>query len=224
MPTVRLVFADVDETLIGLKSMFDFHAHYLTARHGEAGARRAARFRVELTARAAAGLPREQSNRVYYRAWAGEVEAEVAAAGRRWFAERSAVPGFYLPATRAALAAHRADGAAIALVSGSFAPILDPIAEDVGAAHLVCSRPEVRGGRYTGGLTGEPVIGAAKRAAVRALLGAHPDLDPADCWAYGDHVSDLPMLAEVGRPVVVGADPELLALLPGADRLPAGRG
>ncbi len=27
---------------------------------------------------------------------------------------------------------------------------------------------------------------------------------PADCFAYGDDLSDLPMLLEVGHPVVVG--------------------
>jgi phosphoserine phosphatase len=68
----------------------------------------------------------------------------------------------------------------------------------------------------TGGLVGEPCIGEAKRAAVRAELRSRPDVDPARCYAYGDHVSDLPMLAEVGNPVVVGGSARLRAGLPQA--------
>ncbi|GAB7186267.1 hypothetical protein ATKI12_6098 [Kitasatospora sp. Ki12] len=225
LPT-RLAFSDVDETLIDCKSMFDFLDHYLGARYGSEGVRRGRRVREELTARAAAGSPREENNRAYYREWAGEPAESVAAAGRAWFAERAAEPDFYIAAVRDALTDHRAAGGAIVLVSGSFPAILDPIAADIGAAHLVCSRPEVRGGVLTGGLVGEPVIGEEKRRAVRALYEAHPQVDPADCYGYGDHASDLPMLTEVGHPVVVG-DPGLAELLPGArllllDGAPAG--
>ncbi|MFD8756934.1 HAD family hydrolase [Kitasatospora sp. NPDC059577] len=211
----RLAFSDVDETLIDCKSMFDFLDHYLGVRYGPPGVRRGRRVREEITALAAAGSPRERNSRTYYREWAGEPAGDVAAAGRAWFAERSAQAGFWIAPVRDALARHRAAGGAVVLVSGAFPAILDPIAERVGAAHLVCSRPEVRGGVLTGELVGEPVIGEEKRRAVRALFAAHPHVDPADCHGYGDHASDLPMLTEVGHPVVVG-DPRLAELLPGA--------
>ncbi|MFE6051081.1 HAD family hydrolase [Kitasatospora sp. NPDC056446] len=211
----RLAFSDVDETLIDCKSMFDFLDHYLAARYGPQGLRRGRRVREELTALAAGGTPREETNRIYYREWAGEPAGAAAEAGRAWFAERSARTGFYIGSVRDALTRHRAAGDGVVLVSGSFPAILDPIAADIGATHLVCSRPEVRGGVFTGGLDGEPVIGEEKRRAVRALLGRHPWIDPAHCYGYGDHASDLPMLTEVGNPVVVG-DPALAELLPGA--------
>ncbi|WP_123603224.1 HAD family phosphatase [Micromonospora sp. Llam0] len=63
-----------------------------------------------------------------------------------------------------------------------------------------------------GRLTGEvrqPMIGAAKAAAVVHVI-ASLDLVAADCYAYGDHASDLEMLLQVGHPVVVGTDPVLL--------------
>ncbi|WP_079056323.1 HAD family hydrolase [Streptomyces caeruleatus] len=213
LPT-HLVFSDVDETLIRCKSMFDFLDFHYGRTYGRHGTERAREVRETLTALSAGGTPREHANRVYYRAWSGESAHLVAASGAEWFKRRSAADSFYVPATRDALLRHRADGAAVVLVSGSFPAILDPIAADIGAAHLVCSLPEVRDGVLTGELVGEPVIGEEKRAAVRRLLSAHPHIDAADCHAYGDHVSDLPMLTEVGHPVVVG-DRELAGRLPG---------
>jgi HAD superfamily hydrolase (TIGR01490 family) len=213
-PPSRLVFTDVDETLIDCKSMFDFLDHYLTEHYGAEGANRAGRVRAELLARAARGVPREETNRVYYRAWAGEPAVRVAESGERWFARRAADRSFFLAGTRAALLEHRAAGAALVLVSGSFPAVLDPLARAIGARHVLCTRPEERAGRLTGAIVGEPMIGAGKGTAVRDLLAAYPMVDPADCFAYGDHISDLPMLAEVGHPVLVGENSELLARLP----------
>ncbi|WP_330301287.1 HAD family hydrolase [Streptomyces sp. NBC_00503] len=220
VPT-RLVFSDVDETLINCKSMFDFLDYYLTGRYGDRGAATARSVRETLLAQAASGVPRERTNRTYFRAWAGESAAEVRRWGQRWFAERSAEPSFYLAATREALRGHRAQGAAVVLVSGSFPALLDPIAADVGAAHVVCTVPQSRGGVLTGEIVGEPVIGEGKSVAVRELFGRYPQLDPAECFGYGDHISDLPMLAAVGHPVVVGGSAALLARLPAARRLAA---
>jgi len=215
------VFCDVDETLIRGKSMVDFLEFYLAGRYGAQGGRRAARIQGLLGSMAATGVPRAQANRRYYRAWAGEPADAVDEAGRRWWAERSADADFYLATTRAELRGHRTAGAVLVLVSGSLPALVGPIAADVGAAVALCARPLVRGGRLTGALDGEPMIGEAKGRAVRDLLRRHPSVAPADCYAYGDHESDLPMLAEVGHPVVVGADPRLLGRLPRARALVA---
>jgi HAD superfamily hydrolase (TIGR01490 family) len=215
------VFCDVDETLINCKSMFDFLHFYLAAKHGEQGARRAERTRRESAAMAAAGVPRERANREYYRVWKGESAAEVERAAERWWAERSAEPGFLIAATEAELERHRAAGARIVLVSGSFPAVLDPVALHVGASRVLCTRPEARAGVFTGRVEGAPMIGEAKREAVRAVLRADPAADPARCFGYGDHHSDLPMLSEVGQAVVVGGDAGLLRDLPRARVLTA---
>ncbi|MFD6878580.1 MULTISPECIES: HAD family hydrolase [unclassified Streptomyces] len=219
--TVRpyLVFADVDETLIHCKSMFDFLDYHLTGRHGAAGTAEHDRLLAGFQQAAAAGTPRELINRAYYAAYAGESEATIAAWGERWFADRAA-EGLFIDATRDALRAHRDAGAELILVSGSFPACLDPVARAVGAAHLLCSRPLVEtdaagpgtDGTYTG-LIETPMIGRHKAAAVRRFLADRPHIDPRDCYAYGDHPSDLEMLDCVGHPVVVGDDPALRALL-----------
>lgn len=212
----RLVFSDVDETLIAGKSMFDFLAYYFAGTRGVRGARLASDVRRDLSRRTAAGASREAMNRLYYRTWAGEPAARVAESAQAWYAERSRAPGFYLEDVRRALELHRHAGDKLILVSGSFPAVLAPIAAEVGAAHLLCSVPGIRDGVLTGRLVGDPCIGEAKRAAVRDTLRRWPDADPARCYAYGDHLSDLPMLGEVGHPVVVGGSAELMARLPRA--------
>ncbi|WP_405881679.1 HAD-IB family hydrolase [Streptomyces sp. NBC_01136] len=201
-----LVFCDVDETLIDCKSMFEFLRFQLVRRYGADGEERYRRIAGELRRRSADGAPRERVNREYYRAYAGESVAEMTALGREWFALASADPGFFISETVAALARHRAAGAEVVLVSGSFLPCLAPVAERVGAVHVLCTSPLVVDGRYTGEVL-EPVIGEGKRSVALRMLAEHPGVNPQDCFAYGDHPSDFPLLDCVGNPRAVGYDP-----------------
>ncbi|MEV4191064.1 HAD family hydrolase [Streptomyces toxytricini] len=203
------VFSDVDETLITVKSMFDFLHYRLVRLHGAAGEEEYERIMAVLRRRAADGVPRTEINRAYYRHYAGEDVAAVTALADDWFTERAAsTRGFWIDSTREALHRHRAAGASVVLVSGSFPPLLEPLAREIGADAVLCTRPLADSGTYTGEVA-VPVIGEGKREAVLAHLASRPDTDPRDCWAYGDHVSDLPMLELVGHPVAVGDDPEL---------------
>ncbi|MFI1863988.1 HAD family hydrolase [Streptomyces jumonjinensis] len=204
-----MVFSDVDETLITVKSMFDFLHYQLVRRHGTAGEEEYERIIAVIRRRAADAVPRADINRFYYTHYAGESVAEITGLAEEWFAERtSSTRGFYIDSTRRALRDHRAAGASLVLVSGSFPPLLEPLAREVGADAILCTRPLIADGRYTGEV-GTPVIGEGKRSAVLGQLASRPDVDPRDCYAYGDHISDLPMLELVGRPVVVGDDDEL---------------
>ncbi|WP_322985483.1 HAD-IB family hydrolase [Streptomyces sp. S584] len=204
-----LVFSDVDETLITVKSMFDFLRYQLVRRYGAAGEGRYERIMAAVRRRTGDGTARADINRFYYGHYTDESVETIDRLAAGWFAERTAAGrGFYIESTREALAAHRAGGATVVLVSGSFPPLLEPIAREVGAEAVLCTRPLIADGRYTGEVE-TPVIGAGKGVAVLRKLTSRPDVDPCDCWAYGDHVSDLPMLELVGHPVAVGEDEEL---------------
>ncbi|MER7462188.1 HAD-IB family hydrolase [Streptomyces sp. NPDC097981] len=210
-PTI--VFSDVDETLIAVKSMFDFLHYQLVRRHGVAGEEEYERIKAVIRRRVADGAPREDVNRFYYGHYAGEPVETIARLADDWFTEHTAsTRGFWIESTRRALRGHRAAGASLVLVSGSFPPLLEPLAREVGAETVLCTRPLIANGRYTGAVD-IPVIGEGKRAAVLGHLASRPDVDPRDCHAYGDHVSDLPMLELVGHPVVVGDDDELRTAL-----------
>jgi len=201
----RAAFFDIDDTLITIKSMFRF-LEYDIAESGRPPSdyRRAM---DELRSLKAAGVPRLETNRAFYRNFAGRREAELAARGAEWFHAEHARGGLFNDEVLSALRGHARAGALIVLVSGSFPPCLDPIADFVGADLLLCSRPEVRDGRYTGALT-LPMIGEVKAEAARVEAAAR-GIALEHSHAYGDHVSDLPLLEAVGHPVVVGDDPEL---------------
>ncbi|MGW6128901.1 HAD family hydrolase [Cellulomonas sp. NPDC055163] len=199
-----VAFFDVDGTLLRLTSLVSFYEYYVR----DFAPVERSRSLDALADLLRADLPREEANAAYYRLIAGEPVAEMAAAGRRWFAQ-VLLQGFVDAAVHAQLDAHRAAGRAIVLVSGSFPACLEPVAAHLGADRVLCSRPEIAHGRYTGWI-GTPMIGDAKAAAVAAVLDELAPGTPS--WAYGDHESDLPMLEQVRTPVVVGADAVLTRL------------
>jgi HAD superfamily hydrolase (TIGR01490 family) len=202
----RLAFFDVDETLIDTKSMFDF-LRFRLAQRGDDGSRYAEQV-GRLHRAAAEGVPRDQINRAYYRLFAGVPWAELLADGTRWYEELLGRPQPFIAEGIAALRAHQAAGHTPVLVSGSFRACLDPVAEHLGVSTVLCTEPLLDAEGHLTGEVRRPMIGDNKRAAVLELMD---DLGvrAADCFGYGDHVSDLAFLTEVGHPTVVGGNEEL---------------
>jgi HAD superfamily hydrolase (TIGR01490 family) len=209
-PSRAAAFFDVDETLIAVKSMFDFLDFYLGNRVSEHDTGRASRVAAFRAAARDRRVPREEVNRVYYRIYAGERADTLAELGRTWFRTRRREPGFVLAPVVAALVRHRLAGHRVVLVSGSMPACLDPLADALGADDVLCTRPVVDdAGLLTGGIVAS-LIGEGKRLAVRALA-AERGLSLPLSFGYADHTSDLPMLTLLGHPVVVGAEPALVA-------------
>lgn len=201
-PPADIVFYDVDETLITVKSMFRFlEFHYRERGLPPSAYEEAAR---TLRRRAAAGISRTVTNREYYRLYAGRRRAELFAHGRAWFDAELAVGTLLHAPVVSALRRHQEQGALTVLVSGSFRPCLEPLAELLGADEILCSEPLYLGGRCTG-LVEHPVIGAEKGRLARALMRRR-GISPSRAAAYADHASDLDLLRSVGRPVAVGDD------------------
>jgi HAD superfamily hydrolase (TIGR01490 family) len=186
--------------------MFRFLAFDLAAR-GEPPTTAYEEAMARLGALKAAGRPREETNRAFYRNFAGRRAAELAVTGAAWFEGELARGGLFRTEVLDALRAHSRRGDLTVLVSGSFPPCLEPVRRYAGADLLVCSRPQIAAGRYTGVLV-DPVIGAEKARALRRIADTH-GVCLARSTAYGDHTSDLPLLEAVGHPVVVGEDPAL---------------
>jgi HAD superfamily hydrolase (TIGR01490 family) len=208
----RAAFFDVDETLLAVPSLWRFLRHHLEQRHRDrtVAAAEFGRITGGLGARAASGVPREELCREYFRLFTGQDAARLAEQGEAWFAAEQAEGRVFNQPVLRALSHHAASGDLTVLVSGSFPACLDPVARAVGADGLLCSRPEVRAGRYTGELP-LPMVGEAKAQAVRAFA-TRVGVDLGVSTAYGDHLSDLPLLRLVGHPVGVGNDPALAAV------------
>jgi HAD superfamily hydrolase (TIGR01490 family) len=99
---------------------------------------------------------------------------------------------------------HRAAGREIVIVSSSGEEMVGPIGEMLGVDRVVATRMVTVDGRYTGEIDFY-AYGENKAAAMRRLA-EDGDYDLADCYAYSDSITDLPMLETVGHPTVVNPD------------------
>jgi HAD superfamily hydrolase (TIGR01490 family) len=99
---------------------------------------------------------------------------------------------------------HKAAGREVIIVSTSGADIVEPIAEMLGADKALATRLAVSSGRYTGEIWFY-CHGENKAIAIREYA-AEKGYDLADCFAYSDSITDLPMLEVVGHPFVVNPD------------------
>lgn len=99
---------------------------------------------------------------------------------------------------------HKASGREVVIVSSSGEEVVGPIGELVGADRVIATRMVVEDGRYTGQVD-YYAYGPAKAAAMRELAAA-AGYDLADCYAYSDSITDLPMLDAVGHPTAVNPD------------------
>jgi HAD superfamily hydrolase (TIGR01490 family) len=129
------------------------------------------------------------------------------------FAAEIMVPRLH-PAASSALAEHLAEGDRVVVLSAALEPVVEALCRRLGVSDYVgapCEIAErVGGGRYTGRLSGPTPYGDEK-ARVAAGFMERWGADPADCWAYADHDTDLALLNSVGHPVVVNPRAALLA-------------
>ncbi|HBR1220394.1 HAD-IB family hydrolase [Klebsiella quasipneumoniae subsp. similipneumoniae] len=202
---MSIAFFDVDETLITGKSMFLFLHRYAEEYPLQCGLTAAAIVR-QLQALSEAGQPREAINRYYYSLFRHESRPRVRAVAERLYREGGY--GFHHEVV-ARLRQHQARGDDVVFVSGSMTDILWPAMAALGVEHALCSEPVVVDDSYTGELW-RTAIGEHK--ATHAQCYAQKQGQPlAACYAFGDHISDLPLLTVVGHPCAVNPCPGLLA-------------
>jgi len=109
------------------------------------------------------------------------------------------------------IAAHRAKGDRIYLVSSAPGEIVEPLATMLGVDGAIASRAEVDDeGRYTGRIEFY-CQGEGKAEAIRELADSH-HLDLEGSSAYSDSETDVPMLACVGHAYAVNPDRVLAAI------------
>lgn len=94
-------------------------------------------------------------------------------------------------------------GGRVAVVSGGFHEVIDPIADALGLDHWRANRLGVVDGRLTGEVV-PPVIDAAAKADALREWAALADLPLSQTVAVGDGANDLPMMAICG--LAVGFD------------------
>jgi HAD superfamily hydrolase (TIGR01490 family) len=106
---------------------------------------------------------------------------------------------------------HQTQGVDTWLVTASPIEIARSVARKLSMTGALGTLCEVKDGKYSGELLSPVLHGALKAAAVRKLSGEE-NYDLTECFAYSDSISDLPLLAAVGTPVVINPNAHLLAL------------
>ncbi|KNX37197.1 phosphoserine phosphatase SerB [Luteipulveratus halotolerans] len=97
-------------------------------------------------------------------------------------------------------------GFTVAVVSGGFIEVVEPLARELGIDHAHANRLEVVDGRLTGRVDGPVVDRAEKAAALRRFADA-AGLPLSRTVAVGDGANDLDMLAAAGLGVAFNAKP-----------------
>jgi putative phosphoserine phosphatase/1-acylglycerol-3-phosphate O-acyltransferase len=141
-------------------------------------------------------------------AWAGRPEQELTELWSRLFREKIASRLF--PEAWSLVKAHQRMGHTVAIATSATRYQAAPIAEELGIAHVLCTRAMVRDGRLTGGVEGTPLWGAGKAEAVRDFAGAH-GIALAQSYGYANGNEDIAFLRTVGFATAVNPKPALTA-------------
>lgn len=140
------------------------------------------------------------------RQFADRPVGEMQAIARRHFEER--VADRIYPKARAAVSGARRREIPAIMLTATNRVVAEPIASEFGISEIICTELETADGFFTGGIIPPYCIKEGKRERAFAYCREHGiDLDTAAY--YGDSVNDVPMLKEVGCPVVVNASGEI---------------
>lgn len=205
-------FFDVDGTVIRSTSMVDFLDYSFPRYYGLLGFYGKLRAKLYALKRKkfSSNKTREQLNYEYYQLYKSMNVDKVSALGYKWFNFAQANNDkFFNEKVLKEIQYHQEQEATIVLVSGAFLPCLQPIADYLGIQHILCVNPVIKNNRYTGHITEPQTIGSGKKQAVIKFLPTTDYSILERSYAYGDHISDLPLLELVGNPVVVCGDDAL---------------
>ena len=97
-------------------------------------------------------------------------------------------------------------GHSVALVSGGFIDIIEPMIHALSIKHFTANKLEVVAGLLTGGLIGPVIDRAAKATALREFAAAS-GVEIKNTVAIGDGANDLDMMAAAGLSIAFNAKP-----------------
>lgn len=201
--TSVVAYFDVDHTLTRIGSLESFVRFFAKRPEGEAVSSRLS----GLLSVAGRTVDLHEIHDAYANVFRGESWERVREVGREWHG--AVAKDLYRAGVVRELAAHQLHGRQVVLVSGSWDACLRPIARRLQVETVLRSEPALASdGNTLVGAFDLLMVGEQKAVAVRehaSSVGA----DLAACYAYGDHVSDEPLLSSVGNAVVVGDDHRL---------------
>jgi HAD superfamily hydrolase (TIGR01490 family) len=103
---------------------------------------------------------------------------------------------------------HRTQGHALLLMTASNSFIAEPIARMLGFESLICAQVEMRDGKFTGQISGDPPFREGKINLLKQWLDRN-GLTMDESWCYSDSHNDLALLSLASHPVAVTPDARL---------------
>ena len=205
-PAAAAAFFDLDKTIISRSSTLAFVPSFY--RHGLINSVQAARGAIAQLVFRLGGADHDQMQRIkdqvsqLCKGWPVEGVTDIVTANLAV----TIAPLIYAEA-RKLLDAHKAAGRDVFIVSTSGQEMVGPIAVMLGASGIIATQMRHSDGRYTGEMDFY-AYGEGKAARIRQLA-TERGYALADCFAYSDSVTDLPMLESVGHPHAVNPDRQL---------------
>lgn len=199
-------FFDLDKTIISRSSTLAFAPSFY--RHGLINRAQAVRGAFAQLVFRLGGADHQQMERI---------KEQITALCNGWSVDRvteivtthladTIGPIIYTEARRL-LDAHRKAGRDVIIVSTSGQEMVGPIGAMLGASAIIATQMRHADGRYTGEMEFY-AYGEGKARRMRQLADER-GYELADCFAYSDSVTDLPMLEAVGHPHAVNPDRQL---------------
>jgi HAD superfamily hydrolase (TIGR01490 family) len=100
---------------------------------------------------------------------------------------------------------HKERGDTVLVITASTSFVTAPIVKKYGINHLLATEPEIKAGRYTGGVSGIPCFQAGKIDKLMPWLQKNKETLTGSTF-YSDSHNDLPLLELVDNPMAVNAD------------------
>ena len=114
------------------------------------------------------------------------------------------------PGARTLVKTLQALGHHIAVVSGGFTAVIEPLLQDLGIRHYRANSLEISDGKLTGGLKG-PIIDRKAKAIALTEFAAEHGISIEQTIAIGDGANDLDMIALAGLGIAFNAKPAVQA-------------
>jgi HAD superfamily hydrolase (TIGR01490 family) len=130
----------------------------------------------------------------------------------QWRSEflQSLIEPILLPVAQEVIAAHKALGHTLMIITATNAFVTAPIARLYGIDHLIATLPELSGDRYTGRYLGTACFQEGKVIRLNAWLN-ETGSSLNQSWFYSDSHNDLPLLKMVDTAIAVDPDETLNA-------------
>lgn len=114
------------------------------------------------------------------------------------------------PGARTLVATLKKLGHSVAVVSGGFTAVIEPILDELGITHYRANNLEIVDGKLTGNILGDVIDRAAKAKALREFA-ALEGVSIGQTIAIGDGANDLDMIAAAGLGIAFNAKPAVKA-------------